>query len=228
MTPELLSKNRMFSVASTDILSWLAGICQEREYAKNQDVAHKGEAATDLLFLLQGRLMVMDTAHDGQMVGLQLLLPGDCFGELSALDGQPRAVSLRAVEDSWVGSLPRPAFLELLDRSPAVSRYLLNCFAGAIRASNRHRIILSLGNVQRRVAALLLSYSSSPDDGNNGVQVIPRLPAQHELAAMANTSRESVSRVIRALQEKGLVEKQGRELRITKPDELERLVQQDA
>ena len=81
-----------------------------------------------------------------------------------------------------------------------------------------------IGNVQRRVAALLLSYST-PEAGGRKALVIRQLPTQHELAAMANTSRESVSRVLRSLMEQGLIVREGRALVIPDPSAMDRLIQ---
>lgn len=198
-----------------------------KEFTKNQDIIRKGDPSTDLLFLLQGRVMVMDVAQNGQEVALHIVQPGDCFGELSALDGLPRAASLRAMENCLIGILPRAGFLELLDRSPAVAKMLLERFAMVIRANNQQRVILSINNVQRRVAALLLTHSQSGEQAGQSL-IIRRLPTQQELAAMANTSRESVSRVLSTLIEQGLILREGRELRIPDPTALERMIQQDA
>lgn len=222
----LLAQVQLFSHCTPDTLEWLSELCFMREYANHQDVVRKGDATTDLLFLMKGRLLVLDVAQNGQEVALHILQPGDCFGELSALDGEPRAASIRAMEHSLVGSLAREHFHILLKRSPPVAQMLLERFAMVIRANNRQRVILSINNVQRRVAALLLSHTSQPPQPGQ-MQVIKRLPTQHELAAMANTSRESVSRVLNALMEQGLVVRQGRELRIPDPAALEKMIQQE-
>jgi len=228
----LLSQVRLFSAANPETLEWLSGHCHLKEYAKHQDVLRKGDTTTDLLFLLQGRLMVLDVAQNGQEVALHIVQPGDCFGELSALDGKPRAASLKTMENSLIGNLSREGFLALLDRAPSVSKMLLERFAAVIRANNQQRVILSINNVQRRVAALLLNHSkqnegAQPNPGTTNMLVIQRLPTQQELAAMANTSRESVSRVINALIEQGLIVKEGRELRIPDPAALQKMIQQD-
>jgi CRP/FNR family transcriptional regulator len=225
----LLSQVHLFSVLNTETLEWLSGQCRLKEYAKNQDVVCKGDHTTELLFLLQGRLLVLDTATDGQQIALHIIQPGDCVGELSAIDGEPRAATLRAMDPAVVGLLPREAFSALLDRSPAVSKILLQRFAAVVRANNRQRVILSINNVQRRVAALLLSHSKKNEEGGKGgtTLIIRRLPTQQELAAMANTSRESVSRVLSALIEQGLVIREGRDLLIPNPAALQKMIQQE-
>lgn len=222
----LLSDIQLFSALSPETLEWLSGRCYMKEYAKHQDVILKGDTTTDLQFLMYGRLMVLDVAQNGQEVALHIVKPGECFGELSALDGKPRAASLKTMENSLVGSLPREGFMELLDRAPQVGKMLLERFAAVIRANNQQRVILSINNVQRRVAALLMSHSNQADSSGKTL-VIQRLPTQQELAAMANTTRESVSRVINALIEQGLVVKQGRELRIVQPETMKKLIQKE-
>lgn len=219
----LLSTVGLFAKMDSDNLAWLSDKCHLREFAKGSVVVHKNEASCDLMFLLQGQLVVTDLTQDGTEIGLHIIKPGASFGEISAIDGLPRAASVKAMENSTVGYLPRHDFQQLLMRAPQVASQLLQQFASVIRANNRQRVILSINNVQRRVAALLLSYSK-PDGSKNNL-IITRLPTQQELAAMANTTRESVSRVINALVEQGLIEKKGRDLRIVQPEEMNRLIQ---
>lgn len=219
----LLSTISLFSTLDGDELAWLSEKCQMREFAKGNIVVNKDETSSDLMFLLQGQLVVTNLTQDGTEIGLHIIKPGSSFGEISAIDGLPRTASVKAMDHAIVGYLPRADFQELLLRAPQVATQLLQQFASVIRANNRQRVILSINNVQRRVAALLLSYSKP--DGNQKQLIVNKLPTQHELAAMANTTRESVSRVINALAEQGLIVKKGRDLRIVQPDEMNRLIQ---
>ncbi|TCW32968.1 Crp/Fnr family transcriptional regulator [Gulbenkiania mobilis] len=220
----LLHQISLFAPLSPETLEWLGQHTALHEYGKQEQVIGKNEPSTELLFLIKGRLLVMDVAQDGQEVGLHIIQPGDYFGELSAIDGLPRAASVRAMEPSVVGKLSRECFQQLMSMAPSVTRAMLDRFALVIRANNKRRVILSINNVQRRVAALLLSYST-PEAGGRKALVIRQLPTQHELAAMANTSRESVSRVLRSLMEQGLIVREGRALVIPDPSAMDRLIQ---
>lgn len=225
----LLASVSLFSTLNPDLLEWLSQQAQMTEYAKNDPVIRKDDQSTDLLFLLKGSLMAMDVTNNGQEVGLHIIAPGHCFGELSAIDGLPRAATVRAMETSLVGSISKESLAGIIERSPRIAQSLLVQFAGIIRVNNKRRVILSINNVQRRVAALLLSHSDQENkaQGSKKILVIRKLPTQQELAAMANTSRESVSRVLGGLIEQGLIIREGKELHIPNPDALNQLIQRE-
>ncbi|WP_083460555.1 Crp/Fnr family transcriptional regulator [Gulbenkiania mobilis] len=220
----LLALVPLFSTLPAAELEWLSQRSSCVHHEKNALVVEKNAASSELLFLLTGRLLVVDRTPEGQEVGLHVIQAGEYFGELSAVDGLPRAASVRALEASQVGCLAREDFQALMIRAPDIMRTVLERFALAIRANNKRRVILSLSNVQRRVAAVLLTYSA-PDGLGQKTLVIRQLPPQHELAALANTSRESVSRVLRSLMEQGLIVREGRALLIPDPSAMDRLIQ---
>lgn len=217
----LLRSVTLFAELAPETMEWLTEQCTMREYDKNATVVAKGDKTSELLFLLQGQLMVYDIAGNGQEIGLHILQPGECFGELSAIDGFPRAATLRTTTPSLIGCLPRAAFFQLMDKEASVSRYMLQRFAQVIRANNQSRVILSINNVGRRVVALLMNYANRND---NAQWVIDQLPSQQALATLANTTRESVSRSLNALIERGLLAKEGKVLVITDPQALQKFV----
>ncbi|GHD78516.1 Crp/Fnr family transcriptional regulator [Vogesella fluminis] len=219
---QILNRVKLFSDLPPEQLNWLSVLCNMREFQKGAIVVNKDENSNDLMFLLQGQLVVTDVTQDGIEIGLYIIKPGYSFGEISAIDSLPRAATVKAMEKSIVGFLPGIEFQNLLLIAPKIASQLLKQFASTIRENNRQRIILSINNVHRRVAALLLSYSR-PDSEQGGL-VITNLPTQQELAAMANTTRESISRVLRSLIDNGILEKSGRVIRIIEAEKINKII----
>ena len=75
---------------------------------------------------------------------------------------------------------------------------------GRLRVASDQQTVLSMPSAVQRVLALLQQHSK---EAPGGVIVIEKLPTQQEMATLANTSRETVSRAINALIQKGVVEK---------------------
>lgn len=221
ISTSLLRAISLFAPLTPETLDWLSQQCYMRKFDKQATVVSKGDTTSDLMFLLQGQLMVYDVAGNGQEVGLHILQAGECFGELSVIDGLPRAAALRTTQPSVVGYMSRGTFYTLMEKEPLVSRFIMQRFAQVIRANNQNRVILSINNVGRRVVALLLNYATR---NANAPWVINQLPSQQALATMANTTRESVSRALNALVERGLITKDGKVLLITDPPALEKFV----
>ena len=198
-------------------LRHVASVLQVRTAERGSRILHKGDTGDHLLFLLSGRLQAVDITEGGREIGLSFLEPGDYFGELSIIDGMPRSASVVACEPSMYALLSRPQALELIHNNPLVAERVLKRFAASIRRASNFQTILGIPNAFQRVYALLLYLAQK---GQGGLVVIERLPTQQEISIMVNTSRETVSRAIHMLIQRGVVEKDLRRLIVRRPDVL--------
>jgi len=187
-----------------------------RTYAKNESVIQKGLASAELYFLISGRLKVVDFIQSGREIGFVFIEPGSHFGELALLDGQPRSASIIATETSVVAVLPKQQAHQLIFNVPVISKKLLLQLTATIRKDNEHIILLGSGSAYCRIYKLLIQHVQI----EGGSCFIERILTQHEMAMMTNTTRETVSRAIGQLLERGVVQKQGRRLTVLKPDML--------
>jgi len=223
-SPNPWAKLPLFAGLDEATLAHLDRWMTRREVPRKETVLFKGSGGDHLLFLIEGRLQVVDVTEGGREVGLNLLMPGEYFGELSIIDGQPRSASVVAVEKSVVALLPKPQAWELFHRHPLVAQRILTGLAEKLRNATNYQTILCLPNAAQRVFATLQRLCMT---GPAGMVVIERPPKQHELAIMANTSRESVSRAIKVLTEGRVVEKDRQRLIVRKPHMLQRMATQD-
>ena len=206
----------------TDVeLARVASDLRIRAYARRETVIHKGSPGSALLLLLSGQLQVVDIAEDGRAVGLRLLSAGDFFGELAVIDGGPRSADVTALNSAVVGSLPRPSALWLFSHCPSVASRMLTHMATKLRNESQFRMLLGIQNAFQRVCALLEFYKRTQP---GGLEVVENLPTQQDIAIMINTSRETVSRVLTELIQRGIVEKDLRRLIIRRPQELHLIV----
>lgn len=213
---ETLRSLSLLNGLDDDLLTGLAQVMRTQCYQRKEFVLHKGSSGEDLLFLIQGRLQVVDITEDGREVGLHFISPGDYFGELAIIDDQPRSAAIVASSASEVAFLPKSHALHLFYHSPSVIQKLLKSMAQTIRRASSFRSMLG-SNAYQRVYMLLASYMQQ---SAAGLVAIENLPTQQELAIMANTSRETVSRALNELIEKGIIEKDLRRLIIRNPDAL--------
>lgn len=195
----------------------VASVMQVRTAERGSHILHKGDTGDHLLFLLSGRVQAVDITEGGREIGLSFLEPGDYFGELSIIDGKPRSASVIACEPSIYALLSRPQALELIHNNPLIAERVLKRFAASIRRASNFRMILGLPNAFQRVYALI-DYLAQKSQ--SGLVVIERLPTQQEISIMINTSRETVSRAIHQLIQRGVVEKDMRRLIVRRPDVL--------
>jgi CRP-like cAMP-binding protein len=193
---------------------------QVKSYVAKQAVLHKGDTGADLYFLLDGQLQVVDLSVDGHDVGLDVIKAGNAFGYIALFDEQPRSASMIALTEVSVAILPKSLALKLCYDHPVVMHRLLIILASVIRHTNSFRSVLSQSSAKARICSVLLDLMR-PNVA--GLLTIDNLPKQQELAIIANTSRETVSRVMKGLMEQGIVEKDLRSLIIRMPDALETL-----
>jgi CRP-like cAMP-binding protein len=201
----------------TETLKQVASVLQIRQAARGAHVLHKGGSGDYLLFLLGGRLQVVDVNEEGKEVGLSFILPGDYFGELSIIDDEPRSASVVACEPSLLAFLPRRQAQMLVYRHPLVAERVLRRMAAALRKASNYRAILGIPNAFQRVFALLQQLMVVAP---GGLIVIEKMPTQQEISIMVNTSRETVSRALSLLIKKGVVEKDLRRLIVRQPEVL--------
>jgi CRP/FNR family cyclic AMP-dependent transcriptional regulator len=220
-----LQKIPLLANVDTETLTQVAAALQIRSVDRGQHVLHKGGMGDHLLFLLSGRLQAVDLTEDGREIGLSFLTPGDYFGELSIIDGLPRSASVLACETSLVAFLPRAQALVLIYQNPLVAERLLKRMASTIRTAANYRTILGIPNAFQRVFALLNQFAKIAP---GGLVVIEKMPTQQEIAIMVNTSRETVSRAIHILIQKGVVEKDMRRLIVRQPEALRKVAATEA
>jgi CRP-like cAMP-binding protein len=222
LTPARLEKIPLLNGVGDEALTALARVMHPVEVGKRGFVVHKGESGDALFFLLTGRLLVVDIADDGRQVGLNFLLPGDFFGEIALVDGLPRSASVQAVVTSEVAALPKQQARELIFRNPLVAERMLRHLALSVRAATDFRTLLGVPNAIQRVI-MLVQMIARPDPGR--LVTIENMPTHEQVALMANTSRETVTRALHVLFEQAVIEKDNRRLIVRKPVQLQELIQ---
>ena len=171
----------------------------------------KGE---NLFFVVEGSVKVTRLSKDGREVILAMLNEGDFFGEMSLLDGESRSANVIALEDTEVLSLFRDDFLDVLHDYPKIAIQLLKEMTSRLRKSDRQIVSLSLSDAEKRIALCIVRFADEQGIIKNGQVTIPKIPIQQDIANMAGTSRETVSRAMSLLTEEKYIERNGKELKI--------------
>ena len=216
-----LQKIPLLSGLDSNALAKIGVLMSFRKAEKGNFILHKGGPGDHLLFLLAGRLRVVELTEDGKEIGLSILTPGDYFGELSIIDGQPRSASVVATEPSLIALLPTIHAHSLFFSHASVAKQVMQRLTQKIRSDSNHRAILGIQNAHRRVFALLAQLVRfAPGD----LAVIENVPTHQEIAIMANTSRETVCRAFQVLIRQGVVEKDLRRLIVRQPEQLKAMI----
>ncbi len=202
----------LFSELNEDELEAITKFAVRQVYKKDNMVLIEEEIGSTMFVILQGRVKISRISDEGREVILSILVDGDFFGEMSILDGQARSANAVTLEDTELLIIRRENFLQMLHDYPQVAINLLKELAHRLRRSDSQIKSLSLQNAMGKVASTLVRIADDSGIIKRGKVEIPQLPPQQDLANMAGTSRETISRVIKSLSQLGYVEKEGSKL----------------
>lgn len=175
-------------------------LMRERSYPKGSVILFEDDPGDALYVVASGQVKVVLIGEDGREVILSVLGEGTFFGEMALLDDEPRSAHVIAMEDSVVLALRREDFRARLRTSPEVAIALLRELSRRLRRADDQIGSLVLLDVNGRVAELLVRLAT--DEGGDK---ITRKLTHATIAQMIGSSRETVSRTMRELQDRGLV-----------------------
>jgi CRP/FNR family transcriptional regulator, cyclic AMP receptor protein len=194
-----------------------------RKYTKNSIVFLEEESGAILFIISTGKVKVVRTDDDGKEVILSILGPGDFFGEMALLDGLPRSATVVALDESELFILHRREFLNLLESAPQIATSLLRELTQRLRKADEQIENLSLKDAVGRVATVIIRLADEMGKIRKGEVVIEDFPLQQDLANMAGTSRETISRTIHQFMRHDYVDQKGNTLIIKDFDKFKSL-----
>ncbi|MGV3511291.1 MAG: Crp/Fnr family transcriptional regulator [Novosphingobium sp.] len=193
-----------------DVQAVLALHGRQMRVRKGQVLLAVGLPATDVYVVLEGSVSVSLISAQGRETVLRAVGANEMFGELAAIDGEPRSADVVAVENSTLLVIPGGVFTSLLGVEPVLSLWLARYLSHQVRYLTNRIYELSTMGVGPRLQAELLRLAGEPDQ--TGAATIGRVPTQAELAARIGTNRETVTREFSLLIKEGLVLREGRKI----------------
>lgn len=212
---DFFEKSTVFSGFEKSILEEISGIIERKKYSKDAVILFERQAYSALIFVLEGKIRLSKISEEGSEVNLAILEKSDFWGDTSILDGLPPNVNITAQEDCEIFLLKRDDLLKLLNRKSELSIKLISQLTQKLHSANQKIRSLSLKASESKVASVLMQLINDSGKISNGKIEIQKLPLQKELADMAGTSRETISRTLHSFAKKGLIELHGSNLKIT-------------
>ena len=187
--------------------------CQWRNYPPGKTLLERGETNQSVFFVVFGKVRILNYSTSGRAVMFATLEAGGYFGELAAIDGEPRSATAIAETPCRAALLPAPHFGNLIRTYPDFAFDLVKRLAAVIRASDSQIMDLSSLGASQRVCVELLRLAEADPITPDSWIVYP-LPTQANLAGRVGTSRETVAREFSRLSREGIVERKSRTLYI--------------
>jgi CRP/FNR family transcriptional regulator, cyclic AMP receptor protein len=210
---------------SQERLDLLAAQCNWRRVEAGQLIVARNSPDRDVHFVVSGRVRVTSFSAGGRQVTFRDEEAGEMFGDLAAIDAQPRSADVLALDGLLVASLSPEHFRELIAQEPLVRERVLQRLAGLVRLLSERVIELSTLGVQNRIHAELLRQARLAAPEDTRVRIDPA-PKHADIASQVSTYREQVTREFSALTRQGLLEKDGTALVLTDVPRLARMVEE--
>jgi CRP/FNR family cyclic AMP-dependent transcriptional regulator len=203
VTVDALRSMPIFEALSVERLVPIARVAVFRKVPRGSAVLRAGDRTDFVYFILSGVLKVLVSDEEGREVILSNLGPGEFFGEMGVLDDNPRSATVVANTPCELIVISKADFKRCLAENFDVSLYIMRSLVKRLRSADRKIESLALMDVFGRVARLLLEMAEEDKDGQ---LVIRRKVSRQDIAKMIGASREMVSRVMKDLQQQGLIE----------------------
>jgi CRP/FNR family cyclic AMP-dependent transcriptional regulator len=223
--PGTLAKIEILSDLSADDIRRLDERCNWRVVDRHEVIIDRQSDSRDVYFIVNGRVRIVNYSLSGREVTFDDLNAGEHFGELAALDSQPRSANVLALEKTTVATMSHETFRELLLEHPEVALRIMGRMAKIIRTSTERIMDLSTLGANNRVYAELLRLARPCEDDDN-CAVIKPIPIHGDIASRVSTTRETVARVLSDLSRGGVVKREHDRLIVLSLDKLSDMVEE--
>ena len=218
----LIKSLPLFSSLQDPDLQFVANEAQLRFFEPGRTILTSNSALNALIMIANGQVQASTFNAEGHLTSLELLKEGDSIGWLSIIDGELISKNYIAIKACTAVLIPLALARNLLYSKPGINQQVLLQLTKQIRKAGKERAIQNLPTAYQRIYAYIIHLSNHQTDFNSQNS----LPKQHELATIANTSRETVSRALQVLIQRGIVIKDGHKIFIVQREALEKLTQE--
>jgi len=211
----LASQSGFLSDISDELIADIYPYFSVKYFDQKNIIVSQGELSTSIYFLVSGKVRATQFAESGKEISYQELSPGHVFGELSAIDGQPRSTHIIAMENTETLVLTKQNFWTLFQKHDEIAKLFL------LRVTELTRILIDrvseLGaqDVNGRIWRELIRRAEGQGVSHDDNAITLHSPPTHqELANQILTHREAVTRELNRLEKSGIIQRQKGKLTI--------------
>lgn len=224
---ELLNRHFLFRNLDGEVIDRITALGVRRRLEPNQVLFLKGDPGDALFGVLSGRIRICTSDAQGKEIMLNIMDPGEVFGEIALLDGRPRTAEASAMTKTELFQVNRRDFVELMRTEHQLTIHLLEMVCDRVRSTSELVEDSAFLKLPARLAKRLLSLAKyqdeiSPDDAPRGIKI-----SQSELGQLLGSSRESINKHLQQWRKKNWISLSRGNVTIEQPDELQQLIYED-
>lgn len=194
----------LLSNLDEDVRRRVLSVARRRTFKRNEVIFHEGDPGDTLHLVLKGHVAIRVSTPMGERATLTVLGPGEAFGELALLgEESDRSATAAAVEGAETMALHRRDFFDIRTSDATVERMLVDALSARVGRLTGHLVEALYEPVEVRLARRLVALSETYDDATAETTTVPL--TQEDLASMAGTTRPTANRILKELEEAGVV-----------------------
>lgn len=222
--PDFLKRVKLFHGLDQAQCRIIESRLQRRSYAAGVTLFHQDMPGGSLYLIEEGCVRVVILGRTGIEITINVLGPGDVFGELALLDKQPHSATALTIEPCVVWLLARSDIEEFLLSYPQITHALLEILVERVRNVTHLLEAMAFQDVQGRLAYRILFLAEHHGSRcPEGTEIVVPL-TQAELATMVGASRESVNKALMVLRSNALIKVDGSHITVVNEKGLQKLI----
>jgi CRP/FNR family cyclic AMP-dependent transcriptional regulator len=197
----VIERDNLFRGLPKTTLERIAALGRRRVYEEGAVIFMRGDPGDSLCGVVSGRVRISASRAGGKEVFLNIIGPGDSFGEIALLDGMPRTATATAMTRTELSIIKRDQFVSLLGAEPQLAGHLIKLLCTRVRWTAQLMEDSALLSVPARIAKRLLSLAEL--HGRETTLGIKLAISQEELAQFLSVSRQIVNQHLQTWKSKG-------------------------
>lgn len=220
-TIEFLRSVTLFMGLEDKSLEEVVGFLATCTYPRNKVIFFQSEVGDNFYIVKSGSVKVYRLTEEGREVILAIFKSGDFFGEMAILDGEHRSATVETREPTVLLSMNSQALLDLVRQKPEIALNIISILSKRLRQANARVEDFSFHDARTRIINSILKIGKGSGNIIKEKEQLLLNITHNELASLAGTTRETVSRVLMEMQEEGLIKLDRKLLIIPNPEILE-------
>ncbi|TBL75235.1 Crp/Fnr family transcriptional regulator [Paenibacillus thalictri] len=201
----------LFAGLSSSYLQKIANECAINTYASGTILFRENDIGTVFYLVLSGSVKIYNSSNHGDEKILSIMTVGDCFGELSLLDGKPRSASAQVIEDARVLSLSSKSFNVLLRGNIDMALHIIKELSNRLRETNQQVHDLTFMDAKKRVIKNLIKLANEHGARSGNIVRFKINLNYDEISQLAGVEKPLLFQVFNELQTKGILSVSGNE-----------------
>jgi CRP/FNR family cyclic AMP-dependent transcriptional regulator len=218
----VLRKHPYFADLEPDAFDQLCRYAKHTTLKRGATIASKGDPGTSLFAVISGTVKISVSSPDGRNAILNLIGPGEIFGEVALLDGLSRSADVTANTNCELFIIDRRDFIPFVRSQPALAMKFIELLCTRLRWTSDQVEQVILQNLPGRLASALLRLTERHKAAQGGRSIAI---TQQEISEMVGMTRESINKQLRAWATRGWVRLEHGAIVVLKPEPLQTLVE---